>query len=401
MQSVKVVVMGAENTGKTSLVKRITERTYNEQAPPTIATCFSQITLNTIKFEIWDTAGKEHYRPMLPLYYQSAKIALLTFCDQKSFGRIKGLTTELQASCSPNLPIIIVRTKSDTTKDQQVSDQVSDAEVTAFQEEKNIPICLLNTSAKQNTNCDNLFKTILALTEVATFLKLNVAPPPSPRTEVSDTSISLSPYKDVIIKNLAQYISTKRNKSSFDLSKEEKISAAMKIIACFFGANISTLNFSRRERAALLEGDLKNHLNRVLEAGNIQNMDTIPLLPSLKKTSDAVRRTPNNEIYINALIEFLTIYRNTRNQNPKMHYFFSTGCSKTDKISATDKLIAQLSERHTSSSFTPEEITALNDGALKKTIQTTLTWFSSDGAPTFEAFMKEQCIEKKGFALTV
>lgn len=398
LRSAKVVFMGLENTGKTSLIRRILENIYDQNEPSTIGAAFNIATIkNIIKLDIWDTAGHRRYDPLLPMHYRNAAIALLAFCDKKSFERIKGLTAELQTEGSQELHIIIVRTKSDTAEAQQVSD----TEVTDFQKEKNIPICLLSTSAKQNTNCDTLFKTILALPEVAASLHLNVMNPLSPQTEVTDASISLHPYKNSVIDTLAQYISTKRNNSSFDLSKEAKISAAMKTIACFFGADVRNLNFSHRERAALLEGDLKNNLNRKLNALGIKNIHTFPLLRSLEKTSNDARKTQNKHIYIDALLQFLTIYRDTRNQNPKMHYFFSTGCSKTHKISAVNKLIAQLSAtQHTSSSFTPEEITALNDGALKKTIQTTLRWFSSDGAPTFETFMEQHCTEKEGVCAT-
>ena len=80
---IKVVVIGAADVGKTCLAMRFTERKFLTFTQNTIGASFlsREITVNdhVLRIQLWDTAGHERFRSMLPLYYRGAHAAVLVF----------------------------------------------------------------------------------------------------------------------------------------------------------------------------------------------------------------------------------------------------------------------------------------------------------------------------------
>ncbi|KIR26459.1 rab family protein [Cryptococcus deuterogattii LA55] len=73
----KVVLLGSQGVGKTSLILRYTTRTFSVTPPP--ATIGSSLHTRKlvhsgvrVKLQIWDTAGQERFRSMAPIYYRGA-----------------------------------------------------------------------------------------------------------------------------------------------------------------------------------------------------------------------------------------------------------------------------------------------------------------------------------------
>ena len=411
MRTLKVAILGQANTGKSALVQRINQKEpFQTSYHPTLGAAYislhviNQTTSDQTKLEIWDTSGQELYKSLMPMYYRGAHIVLLTFCNRASFQALKPYITELQSQGSENLSIIIVRTKSDAPENQEVPD----TEVTALQQERDIPQCQFNTSAKNDVDCDTLFEKILALPSVAKMIPA-IAPRPTtahshttapstpqkksglislfsrkptpaavPRVTVAvPRSRSLLADKDTFIRELSDYKLSLEERIGF--SKREKNNVATKAMACFYGADI--INFSKNERHMLKSDTLGECVYRSITG----RKEGLALGRSLTETSRAVRES-RDDSYQKALIQFLSDYKAMRNSYAKEYYLFNLGCAKTIKVSATDKLIARL-KNEPAEPFTPEEIHALNDGTLKKTIETTLDWFSK--APRFDIFMRE------------
>ena len=53
---------------------------------------------NTIKFQIWDTAGQEKYRGLAPMYYRGAHAAIVVYeiTDAKSLDGVKEWIEQLK-----------------------------------------------------------------------------------------------------------------------------------------------------------------------------------------------------------------------------------------------------------------------------------------------------------------
>nr|XP_015205196.1 PREDICTED: ras-related protein Rab-24 [Lepisosteus oculatus] len=101
----KVVMLGKECVGKTSLVERyVHNRFLIGPYQNTIGAAFVakpiQVEDKVITLGIWDTAGSERYEAMSRMYYRGAKAAIVCYdlTDCWSFARAKFWVTELQKS---------------------------------------------------------------------------------------------------------------------------------------------------------------------------------------------------------------------------------------------------------------------------------------------------------------
>mmetsp|Transcript_18175 Transcript_18175/g.46160 ORF Transcript_18175/g.46160 Transcript_18175/m.46160 type:complete len:209 (-) Transcript_18175:448-1074(-) len=79
----KLILVGDEAVGKSSILLRFTDNTFNDQQPSTIGVDFKvkMVTVqNTnIKLTLWDTAGQERFRTLTSSYYRGAQGIVLTY----------------------------------------------------------------------------------------------------------------------------------------------------------------------------------------------------------------------------------------------------------------------------------------------------------------------------------
>ena len=92
----KVVLLGQSGVGKTCIIGRYVNGTFNSDVESTQGASFASKLVrydqnNTIKFDIWDTAGQEKYRSLSKIFYKDANIAILVYdiTDKNSFEDIK------------------------------------------------------------------------------------------------------------------------------------------------------------------------------------------------------------------------------------------------------------------------------------------------------------------------
>ncbi len=108
----KVVLIGESGVGKTSIISRYISNTFSSvlMATPganfTTKTVFLKDQNQSIKFEIWDTAGQEKYRALAKVFYKNAAVCILVYdiTRRASFEELKKYwITELKANASPNV----------------------------------------------------------------------------------------------------------------------------------------------------------------------------------------------------------------------------------------------------------------------------------------------------------
>ncbi|KKK18103.1 ras-like GTP-binding protein [Aspergillus ochraceoroseus] len=126
----KIVVLGAQGVGKTSLVQRYVKNAFNAAATTsTVGASFATKRVldsasdTIVRLQIWDTAGQERFRSISRLYYRGANACLLCYdiTDEQSFQEMTGWLLELKKNLGggsddgDNSPIVIhvVGTKSD------------------------------------------------------------------------------------------------------------------------------------------------------------------------------------------------------------------------------------------------------------------------------------------------
>ena len=81
--NVKVALLGSSGVGKTCIIKRYTEDSFDENSVTTAGASYSQKILNvegkSIQLDLWDTAGQEKYRSLGRRFYKDAYIICLVY----------------------------------------------------------------------------------------------------------------------------------------------------------------------------------------------------------------------------------------------------------------------------------------------------------------------------------
>ena len=108
----KVVLIGESGVGKTSIISRYISNTFSSVLMATPGANFVTKLVylkdeeESIKFEIWDTAGQEKYRALAKVFYKSAAICILVYdiTRRSSFDELKKYwIPELKSNSSPNI----------------------------------------------------------------------------------------------------------------------------------------------------------------------------------------------------------------------------------------------------------------------------------------------------------
>lgn len=127
----KAILLGNSNIGKTCIIKRLCENSYDDLTPVTLGAsaktktiCFSNT--KRLKLQVWDTAGQECYRSLNKIFYRDAKIVILVYdiTNRKTFEDLKYYWYRQVESCCERNPIIgIAGNKCDLFNEEQVSDE--------------------------------------------------------------------------------------------------------------------------------------------------------------------------------------------------------------------------------------------------------------------------------------
>ncbi|XP_011504935.1 PREDICTED: ras-related protein RabJ isoform X2 [Ceratosolen solmsi marchali] len=110
----KVVLLGSQGVGKTSMINRYVNKSFNNNVNPTIGAAFFTCTINLdnakVKFQVWDTAGQERFKSMAPMYYRNANAAFLVFdiTEYNTFTSVKSWVTELKRNVEGTMVLILV-----------------------------------------------------------------------------------------------------------------------------------------------------------------------------------------------------------------------------------------------------------------------------------------------------
>jgi Ras-related protein Rab-22 len=157
----KVVLVGESGVGKTCIIQRYINNSYNENTESTQASTYSYKTVEykdfnkSISFDIWDTAGQELYRAVTKNFYINASIGILVYDIKRkeSFEAIKNYWfEELKSSGEDNMIFGVAGNKCDLFQQEQVTEE----EGKKFA--KSIGAVFHLTSCKESIGIDELFE---------------------------------------------------------------------------------------------------------------------------------------------------------------------------------------------------------------------------------------------------
>lgn len=124
----KIVFIGNSSVGKTALFERLKKKEFIPNTSPTVSgACANiEVELDTdvkITLMVWDTAGEESFRSIVPMYFSRAAFILIVYdiTSRSSFESIPEWF-ELSKSKAPEWSkIIIIGNKSDLEEQRKIS----------------------------------------------------------------------------------------------------------------------------------------------------------------------------------------------------------------------------------------------------------------------------------------
>ncbi|KAG7306697.1 hypothetical protein JYU34_008122 [Plutella xylostella] len=161
----KIVLLGSEHVGKTSLVLRFVNCRFNHGIPyqNTIGAAFCAKTLQSngkdFTVGIWDTAGSERYEAMTRMYYRGAHAAIVCYepGSLASWTRTRYWLQELK-TVEENCKIYLCGTKRDLLDSGAVTRAVDEDIVATYCQELHGHFL---TSSKTGESVDELFQKIV------------------------------------------------------------------------------------------------------------------------------------------------------------------------------------------------------------------------------------------------
>ncbi len=124
----KVLLMGDENVGKTSIMLRFSEDEFFEGLIPTIGIDFKNKVVQfpqhsmEMVYRVWDTAGLPQFRSLLSSSLLGSNLILIVFdvTNRRSFESVRNFHYPLAQTCT-NAIIALVANKIDLTTSRVVS----------------------------------------------------------------------------------------------------------------------------------------------------------------------------------------------------------------------------------------------------------------------------------------
>jgi len=132
----KILLSGDAGVGKSKLMERFVDGTWNEAYEVTIGVNFKiqliEVDGRTFKLQLWDTAGPEGFRAITQSYYRGSDIVYLVYdiTRRDTFNNLRTWMGEI-THYSPTVKVVLVGTKLDLPEKRQVS--TSEAQQYALQ----------------------------------------------------------------------------------------------------------------------------------------------------------------------------------------------------------------------------------------------------------------------------
>ena len=128
-RSIKVILIGDCNVGKTSILRRLTDNKFNEKYLPSKSLEYTNYSIKinnyTLRMQIWDTSGQEKYESgsIILNYYKTAEVAIFIYAinDFNSYNNINNYINDLYDNDEQNhIKKILLGNKQDLNDERKV-----------------------------------------------------------------------------------------------------------------------------------------------------------------------------------------------------------------------------------------------------------------------------------------
>jgi len=160
MKKFKLVFLGEQSVGKTSLITRFMYDSFDNTYQATIGIDFLSKTMyledRTVRLQLWDTAGQERFRSLIPSYIRDSSVAVVVYdiTNRQSFLNTSKWVDDVRAERGNDVIIVLVGNKTDLNDKRQVTSAEGE------QKAKEFKVMHIETSAKAGHNVKSLFRKI-------------------------------------------------------------------------------------------------------------------------------------------------------------------------------------------------------------------------------------------------
>ena len=165
--SIKVVLVGDASVGKTSIVSKFVSGNVPTNPRATIGSGCQDKTVNykgkDYVLNIWDTAGQETYRNLVPMYFRGAQVAIIVvdMTLKKSLQSVDYWIKQVNEYSNGSMSLILVANKVDLTEKYEYGIEA----VEEFANKYDIPY--VQTSAVTGVGIDSVFEKVIFLAQTA------------------------------------------------------------------------------------------------------------------------------------------------------------------------------------------------------------------------------------------
>lgn len=158
----KLVFLGDQSTGKTSIITRFMYETFEKQYQATIGIDFLSKTVfledRAVRLQLWDTAGQERFRSLIPSYIRDSAAAIIVYdvSSRASFVNTTTWVEDVRTERGEDALIMLVANKCDLQDKREVSTEEGEAKAAQHH------ALFMEVSAKAGSNVKTLFRRIAA-----------------------------------------------------------------------------------------------------------------------------------------------------------------------------------------------------------------------------------------------
>uniref|UniRef100_A0A671LVR5 Ras-related protein Rab-6B-like n=1 Tax=Sinocyclocheilus anshuiensis TaxID=1608454 RepID=A0A671LVR5_9TELE len=152
LRKFKLVFLGEQSVGKTSLITRFMYDSFDNTYQATIGIDFLSKTMyledRTVRLQLWDTAGQERFRSLIPSYIRDSTVAVVVYdiTNVNSFQLTSKWIDDVRTERGSDVIIMLVGNKTDLEEKRQIT--IEEGE----QRAKELNVMFIETSAKTGSN---------------------------------------------------------------------------------------------------------------------------------------------------------------------------------------------------------------------------------------------------------
>jgi small GTP-binding protein len=185
MTTFKGVLIGDFSVGKTSICQRMHNGSFDEMHIPTVGGSYLRLSVqcadgSRVEVALWDTAGHERFRTIVPMYFRQVNFVLVVFdlTCQTSFDNID-MWTNLASQKSPtDVKFVLVGNKNDLMDKREIQFDVAQNKANEMK-----AVAYIETSACTGAGFDSLQDEIARIAH-----EMTISAPPDDTKNVPDVA---------------------------------------------------------------------------------------------------------------------------------------------------------------------------------------------------------------------